>query len=90
VACPLNLARRGEFWETGSAVTAAGSAAWSRVEGRAVSPESPWGRFLVGLVLTAIAIRLVVDLIRPTLPYLAAVLVLVGAVQLARWWRDRW
>jgi len=55
-----------------------------------MNPESPWLRFLVGLVIAAIAIRIVVDLIRPILPYLAGVIMLVGTLQLARWWRDRW
>jgi hypothetical protein len=55
-----------------------------------MNPESPWFRFIVGLVMAAIAIRIVVDLIRPILPYLAGGILLVGALQLARWWRDRW
>ena len=57
---------------------------------RLMNPESPWFRFIVGLVMAAIAIRIVVDLIRPILPYLAGGIMLVGAFQLARWWRDRW
>jgi len=55
-----------------------------------MTPESPWFRFLAGLFVAVVAIRIVVDLIVPILPYLAVGLVLVGAIRLARWWRDRW
>jgi hypothetical protein len=49
-----------------------------------MNPGSPWFRFFVGLVGIAIAIRVIVDLLRPTLPFLAGAAVLVAAVEILR------
>lgn len=54
-----------------------------------MNPESPWFGFMVGLVGIAIAIRVVVDLLRPTLPFLAGAAVLVAIVELIRRRRGR-
>jgi hypothetical protein len=56
-----------------------------------MTPERSWSRFLIGLVLAAVAIRFTVDLIRPIAGFLAAALALIGIVVLVRWWRNnRW
>jgi hypothetical protein len=54
-----------------------------------MNPESPWFRFVVGLVAIAIAIRVIVDLLRPTLPFLAGAAVLIATVELIRRRRGR-
>jgi hypothetical protein len=56
-----------------------------------MSPERSWSRFLIGLVLAAVAVRFTVDLIRPIVGFLVAAFVLIGIVVLVRWWRNsRW
>ena len=56
-----------------------------------MSPQSPWIRFFAGIVAAAIAIRLVIDLLRPVLGYLIAAIVIAGLIVLVRWWRSsRW
>jgi hypothetical protein len=56
-----------------------------------MNPSNPWFRLLVGIVATAIAIRLALDLIRPVFGLLLAVIAIAGAVAAIRWWRNnRW
>jgi uncharacterized membrane protein YvlD (DUF360 family) len=55
-----------------------------------VNPGNPWLRFTVGVVAAAIAIRMIVDLLRPILPILTLLLVALGLFQIVRWWRSRW
>ena len=52
-----------------------------------MSPDNAWFRFFLFLLGAAIAVRLVVDLIRPTIPYLAGGLVLYAVFVVVRWWR---
>ena len=47
-------------------------------------------RFLATIVATALAIRVVIDLLRPVLGYLLAAIVIAGLVVAIRWWRNRW
>ena len=47
-------------------------------------------RILWMILATAIALHVAWLLIRPVLPFLIAVIAAIGAVQLVRWWRDRW
>ena len=47
-------------------------------------------RFLVALVGTALALRLVWALVHPVLPAIAVVVAVLGVWQLVRWYRDRW
>ena len=54
------------------------------------SEHNPYLRFLFGLVVVALAIRIVWELIEPAIPVLA-VLICVGAVVwLIRAYRGRW
>jgi hypothetical protein len=56
-----------------------------------VTPSNPWLRLIVGIVCVAVAIRVVVDLLRPIAGFLLAVIVLTGLVIAAHWWRNnRW
>jgi hypothetical protein len=56
-----------------------------------MEPSNPWLRFFAGIVCAAIAIRVALDLIRPVLGVLAAVLAMAGVVIAVRWWRNnRW
>jgi len=55
-----------------------------------VNPSSPYLRFLAGIVATVVAIRLVVELLRPVLPWLVAATVVFGVVRAVGWWRGRW
>jgi hypothetical protein len=56
-----------------------------------MNPERLWFRLFAGIVVAAVAIRVAVDLIRPIAGFLIAAIALVGAVVLARWWRNnRW
>ena len=54
-----------------------------------MNPENPWFRLVVAMLGIAIAIRVIVDLLRPTLPYLAGALVIAAVIQLVRM-RGRW
>lgn len=54
------------------------------------SHSNPWVRFAVGLVAVAIAIQVVWQLIRPALPFIGGVLLVVVAVRVWLWWRDRY
>jgi hypothetical protein len=54
------------------------------------APENQWTRWNVGVILPAILLQLVVDAIRPYVPYILAVLTIAALVALVRWWRDRW
>ena len=51
---------------------------------------SPWVRLIVTIFLGAVALQLIVDVVRPLVPYIVAVAVLIGVVWAVRWWRDRW
>jgi predicted PurR-regulated permease PerM len=55
-----------------------------------VNPDSPWLRFLAGIVAVAVAIRVTYELLEPVLPAIAAVLVAIALWQLVRWYRGRW
>jgi hypothetical protein len=48
-----------------------------------MKPDSPWLRFLAGIVAVAVAIRLTYELLRPVLPVLAVV-VSLAAVAIGR------
>lgn len=47
-------------------------------------------RWIVTIVLAAIALQLAVAAIAPLVPYILGVLAIGALVVLARWWRDRW
>jgi hypothetical protein len=48
-------------------------------------------RFFVAIVAAALAIRLVVDLLKPIVPILVLLIVAFSLVQIIRWWRlNRW
>lgn len=53
-------------------------------------PHNPWVRLIVGIFFAAIALQLIVEMIRPYLPYMLAVAVIVAVIAAVRWWRDRW
>ena len=53
-------------------------------------PHNPWVRVIVTIFLGAVALQLLVDVVRPLLPYIVAVALLIGVLWAARWWRDRW
>jgi hypothetical protein len=55
-----------------------------------VNPQNPWLRFLAGVVAVAVAIRVTIDLLRPVLGYLIALLVIAGFFVVLRWWNNRW
>jgi len=56
-----------------------------------MNSSSLWLRFMVGIVAVAVAVRLVVDLLRPVFGFLLAAVVVGGLVALVRWWRNnRW
>jgi hypothetical protein len=55
-----------------------------------VTPTNTWLRFMAGIVATVVAIRLVVELLRPVLPVLIVATVVFGAVRVVCWWRGRW
>ena len=56
-----------------------------------MSPQSPWARFLFGIVAVAVAIRVTIDLLRPVLGYLIAAVTIAGIVIAISWWqRNRW
>ena len=55
-----------------------------------MNPSSPWLRFLAGIVVTAIAIRVAIEMIEPVLPFLIAAVAIAGVIVLVRWWRNRW
>lgn len=55
-----------------------------------MKPDSPWLRFLAGIVAVAVAIRLTYELVRPVLPLLAVIVSLVAIVRLVGWCRGRW
>jgi hypothetical protein len=50
----------------------------------------PFLRFVLGLVLCAFAIRLAYDAVRPALPAIGILIVLVAVVRVIAWYRDRW
>jgi hypothetical protein len=52
--------------------------------------NNPYMRFLAGIVAAVVAIRLVVELLRPVLPVLAVATVVFGVVRVVGWWRRRW
>jgi type IV secretory pathway component VirB8 len=49
-----------------------------------------WVRFFFGLLLAAIVINVAVALIKPAVPYVIVIAAVIGAFQIARWWRERW
>ena len=53
-------------------------------------PSNTWVRLIVWVFLGAIALQLIVAMLRPFLPYILAVIVIVAVVAAIRWWRDRW
>jgi hypothetical protein len=55
-----------------------------------MNPGNPWVRLVVSVFAAVIAIQLLIAVLRPLLPAVVALLALIGAVALARWWRDRW
>jgi hypothetical protein len=55
-----------------------------------VNPSNPYVRFLAGIVAIAVAIRLVVELLRPVLPVLVVATVVFAVVRMVSWWRGRW
>jgi hypothetical protein len=55
-----------------------------------MKPDSPWLRFLAGIVAVAVAIRLIYELLLPVLPALLVIVVVVAIVRLAGWYRGRW
>lgn len=55
-----------------------------------MTPQSPWVRFVAGLVAIALAIRVSIDLLRPVLGYLIALAVIAGILVAIRWWSNRW
>ena len=55
-----------------------------------MNPSSPYLRFLVGIVATVVAIRVIVELLRPVLPVLVVGVVVFGIVRAVSWWRGRW
>jgi len=52
--------------------------------------NSPYFRFLVVVVGTAVALHIAWVLIRPVLPAIAVVLAAFAIWQLVRWYRGRW
>ena len=52
--------------------------------------SNPYVRFAIGLLAVAIAIHIAWQLVRPALPFLAGVIVLVLLVRLYLWYRDRY
>lgn len=54
------------------------------------SPHNPWIRLFVGVFLGAIALQLIIEIIRPLVPYMLAVILIIVIVAAVRWWRDRW
>jgi hypothetical protein len=52
-----------------------------------MNPTNPWFRLFAGILAAAIALRLAVEILRPTLPFLIVAAALVGGVQIVRWWR---
>lgn len=53
------------------------------------NPESPWLRFLVGLVATALALDVAWRLLLQALPLVILLLVGAGLFVVRRLWRDR-
>lgn len=53
-------------------------------------PHEPWVRWIVTIIGAAIVLQLVVDLLRPLLPYIVAVLAIGAVVVGVKWWRNRW
>ena len=56
----------------------------------AVNPNSPWLRFLAGIVAVAVAIRLIYELLLPVLPALLIIVILVAIARVVGWYRGRW
>ena len=52
--------------------------------------NNPWVRLIVWIFLGAIALQLIIAIIRPYLPYILVVALLVAVIAGARWWRDKW
>ena len=55
-----------------------------------MTPDSPWLRFLAGIVGVAVAIRLTYELLLPVLPALLVIVALVAVGSLVGWYRGRW
>jgi hypothetical protein len=55
-----------------------------------MKPDSPWLRFLAGIVAVAVATRLIYELLLPVLPALLVIVVVVAIVRLVAWYRGRW
>ena len=55
-----------------------------------MNPNSPYIRFLAGIVAVAAAIRLTFELLRPVLPLLVVAMVVLAVVRAVSWWRGRW
>lgn len=56
-----------------------------------MSSQNAWVRLLVWVVCAAIAVQLVVAVIRPLVPYLLVGAAIVALACVVRWWRsDRW
>ena len=52
--------------------------------------NNPHIHFLAGIVATAVAIRLVIELLMPVLPWLIVATVVFAGVRVFGWWRGRW
>jgi hypothetical protein len=55
-----------------------------------MKPDSPWLRFVAGIVAVAVAIRLTYELLRPVIPALLVLAVVVAIWRLIAWQRERW
>jgi hypothetical protein len=53
------------------------------------NPQSPWLRFLAGLVGTALALNIAWHLLLRALPLVILLIVAAGLLALWRLWRDR-
>lgn len=53
-------------------------------------PANTLVRWIVTIILAAALLQLAVDVIRPYVPYILAVLTIAALVALVRWWCDRW
>jgi hypothetical protein len=55
-----------------------------------MKPDSPWMRFLAGVLAVAVAIRLIYELLQPVIPALLVLAVVITIARLIAWHRERW
>ena len=55
-----------------------------------MKPDSPWLRFLAGILAVAVAIRLTYELLRPVIPALLVLAIILAIARLVAWYRGRW